>query len=82
MADRRSADDRRLRAGDRPIDAVAAPFVMAQVNGLFGTEGLAVTIGAVANSQEAITRVSSGTSTVPMATPTMPSGSSINRLAK
>ena len=31
---------------DRPIDAVAAPFVMAQVNGLFGAEGLAVTIGA------------------------------------
>jgi NitT/TauT family transport system substrate-binding protein len=47
---------------DRPIDAVAAPFVMAQVNGLFGNEGLAVTIGAAATSQDAIARVTSGTS--------------------
>ena len=28
---------------DRPIDAGAAPFVLAAVNGLFGSEGLAVT---------------------------------------
>jgi NitT/TauT family transport system substrate-binding protein len=47
---------------DRPIDAVAAPFVMAQVNGLFGKEDLAVTIGAATNSQEAIARVTSGSS--------------------
>jgi NitT/TauT family transport system substrate-binding protein len=46
----------------RPMDAVAAPFVMAQAGGLFGAEGLAVTIGASANSQEAIARVASGAS--------------------
>jgi NitT/TauT family transport system substrate-binding protein len=45
---------------NRPIDAVAAPFVMAQVGGLFSAEGLAVTINAVANSQEAIAKVASG----------------------
>ena len=45
---------------DRPIDAVAAPFVMAQVNGLFAGEGLAVTIGAATSSQDAIARVTSG----------------------
>src|SRR6187399_3144670 len=28
---------------DRPIDAAAAPFVMAAASGLFGAEGLAVT---------------------------------------
>ena len=47
---------------DRPIDAVAAPFVMAQVNGLFAKEGLAVTIGAAAGSQDVIARVTSGSS--------------------
>lgn len=47
---------------DRPIDAVAAPFVMAQVGGLFSAEGLAVTTSAAANSQEAIARVASGAS--------------------
>jgi len=47
---------------DRPIDAVAAAFVMAQVNGLFGNEGLAVTIGAAASSPDAIARVTSGSS--------------------
>jgi NitT/TauT family transport system substrate-binding protein len=46
----------------RQMDAVAAPFVMAQAGGLFGAEGLAVTIGAAANSQEAIARVASGAS--------------------
>ena len=35
-----------------------------------------------ADPRRAAARVSSGTSTVPMATPTMPSGSSIRRLAK
>lgn len=47
---------------DRPLDAVGSPFVMAQVNGLFGNEGLAVTIGATTSSQDAIARVTSGTS--------------------
>src|SRR5215831_8251290 len=46
----------------RPMDAVAAPFVMAQAGGLFGAEGLAVTIGASANSPDAIARVASGAS--------------------
>jgi NitT/TauT family transport system substrate-binding protein len=47
---------------DRPIDAVAAPFVMAQVGGLFSAEGLAVSTHAAANSAEAIARVVSGAS--------------------
>ncbi len=47
---------------DRPIDAVAAPFVMAQANGLFSGEGLAVTIGAATSSLDAIARVMAGTS--------------------
>src|SRR5262245_1471095 len=49
---------------NRPIDAVAAPFVMAQVGGLFSAEGLSVTTNAVANSQEAIARVASGASEI------------------
>jgi NitT/TauT family transport system substrate-binding protein len=47
---------------DRPIDAVAAPFVMAQVNGLFSAEGLAFTMNSAAGAQEAIARVASGSS--------------------
>lgn len=47
---------------DRPIDAVAAPFVMAQESGLFGTEGLSVTASAAPNAQEALARVATGAS--------------------
>ncbi len=47
---------------DRPIDAVAAPFVMAQANGLFAAEELNVTMGAANGAHEAIARVSSGAS--------------------
>jgi NitT/TauT family transport system substrate-binding protein len=47
---------------DRPIDAVAAPLVMAQSGGLFSAEGLAVTISAGTSAQETIARVSSGAS--------------------
>jgi NitT/TauT family transport system substrate-binding protein len=47
---------------NRPIDAVAAPFVMAQTGGLFSAEGLSVTINAAADSHEAIARVTSGAS--------------------
>lgn len=47
---------------DRPIDAVAAPFVTAQAGGLFSAEGLAVTISAAASTQDAIARVTSGAS--------------------
>src|SRR5262245_34664259 len=48
----------------RPITAGAAPFVMAQVGGLFSAEGLSGTTNAVANSQEAIARVASGASEI------------------
>src|SRR5690349_14178525 len=47
---------------DRPVDAVAAPFVMAQAGGLFSAEGLNVTISAVNGAQDAIARISSGAS--------------------
>ena len=47
---------------DRPIDAVAAPFVMARANGLFAAEELNVTMGAANGAHEAIARVSSGAS--------------------
>jgi NitT/TauT family transport system substrate-binding protein len=47
---------------DRPIDAGAAPFVMASSAGLFGAEGLAVNINIASGSPDAIARVASGTS--------------------
>jgi NitT/TauT family transport system substrate-binding protein len=47
---------------DRPIDAVAAPFVMAAANGLFGTEGLNVNINIASGSTDAIAKVAAGTS--------------------
>ena len=47
---------------DRPIDAVAAPFVMATAGGLFGAEGLTVTTNIASGSQDAIARVAAGTS--------------------
>ncbi|MBT1514542.1 ABC transporter substrate-binding protein [Bradyrhizobium sp. SRL28] len=47
---------------DRPIDAAAAPFVMAAAGGLFGAEALAVTINIASGSQDAIARVAAGTS--------------------
>jgi NitT/TauT family transport system substrate-binding protein len=47
---------------DRPIDAVAAPFVMAATAGLFAAEGLAVTTNVAAGSRDAIARVAAGTS--------------------
>ena len=47
---------------DRPIDAVAAPFVMAATNGLFSAEGLAVTTNIASGSPDAIARVAAGTS--------------------
>jgi NitT/TauT family transport system substrate-binding protein len=47
---------------DRPIDAVAAPFVMAAANGLFGAEGLNVNINIASGSTDAIARVAAGTS--------------------
>jgi NitT/TauT family transport system substrate-binding protein len=47
---------------DRPIDAAAAPFLMAATSGLFGAEGLAVTINSSNGPAEAIARVAAGTS--------------------
>ena len=47
---------------DRPIDASAAPFVLAANRGLFGAEGLAVNTNIASGSPEAIARVASGTS--------------------
>jgi len=52
---------------NRPINAVAAPFVMAQVGGLFSAEGLAVSINAAASSQEAIAKVAAGSSEIALA---------------
>jgi NitT/TauT family transport system substrate-binding protein len=47
---------------DRPIDAAAAPLVMAASGGLFTAEGLAVTINIASGSSDAIARVAAGTS--------------------
>jgi NitT/TauT family transport system substrate-binding protein len=47
---------------DRPIDAAAAPFVMATAGGLFSAEGLAVTTNVASGSPDAIARVAAGTS--------------------
>jgi NitT/TauT family transport system substrate-binding protein len=47
---------------DRPIEAGAAPFVVASVRGLFGAEGLTVTTNIAGGSPEAIARVASGAS--------------------
>jgi NitT/TauT family transport system substrate-binding protein len=47
---------------DRPIDAGAAPFVLAATSGLFGAEGLAVTTNVASGSPDAIARVAEGSS--------------------
>jgi NitT/TauT family transport system substrate-binding protein len=47
---------------DRPIEAGAAPFVVASVRGLFGAEGLSVTTNIANGSPEAIARVATGAS--------------------
>lgn len=47
---------------DRPVDAAVSPIVMAGVAGLFSAEGLTVTTNIAAGSQEAIARVSAGSS--------------------
>jgi NitT/TauT family transport system substrate-binding protein len=47
---------------DRPINAGAAPFVLAASRGLFGSEGLAVTINIANGSPDAIERVAGGAS--------------------
>ena len=62
-----AADDRRQPIAiqftlDRPVDAVAAPFVMAGVSGRFSSEGLAVTTNIASGSLDAIARVAAGSS--------------------
>jgi NitT/TauT family transport system substrate-binding protein len=47
---------------DRPVNASAAPVVLAMTDGLFASEGLAVTTDVAAGSPEAIARVAAGTS--------------------
>ncbi len=47
---------------DRPLDAAAAPFVMASVGGLFSAEGLAVGTNVATSSADAIARVADGSS--------------------
>ena len=47
---------------DRPLDASAAPFVVAASRGLFGAEGLAVATNIAGGSPGAIARVASGAS--------------------
>jgi NitT/TauT family transport system substrate-binding protein len=47
---------------DRPIDASAAPFVLASSRGLFGSEGLAVTTHIASGWPDAIARVAAGDS--------------------
>ncbi len=47
---------------DRPINAADAPFVLAATDGLYSSEGLAVTINVANGSPEAIARVAAGSS--------------------
>jgi NitT/TauT family transport system substrate-binding protein len=47
---------------DRPLDAGAAPFVLAASDGLFASEGLVVTTDSASGSPDAIARVAAGSS--------------------
>jgi NitT/TauT family transport system substrate-binding protein len=47
---------------DRPIDAGAAPFVLAAARGSFSSEGLSVNTNIATGSPDGITRVAAGTS--------------------
>ncbi len=47
---------------DRPIDASAAPFLMAAASGSFGSEGLAVNTNIATGTSDAISRVAAGSS--------------------
>jgi len=47
---------------DRPLDAAAAPFVMATVGGLFSAEGLAVGTNVATSPADALARVADGAS--------------------
>ena len=67
MAESRAAGETRPPVAiqfslDRPIDASAAPFVLAASRGLFFSEGLAVNIHIASGSPDGIARVAAGTS--------------------
>jgi NitT/TauT family transport system substrate-binding protein len=49
---------------DRPLDASAAPFVLASTRGLFRTEGLAVATNIAGTPSDAIARVASGSTDI------------------
>jgi len=52
---------------DRPVDAIAAPFLLAAARGLYRAENLAVTTTIAAGSKETIARVASGVSDMALA---------------
>jgi NitT/TauT family transport system substrate-binding protein len=52
---------------DRPVDAIAAPFVLAATRGLYRAENLSVAINVAAGSRETIARVASGASDLALA---------------
>jgi NitT/TauT family transport system substrate-binding protein len=52
---------------DRPIDAVAAPFLLATTKGLYSAENLVVSANVAAGSKETIARVASGASDMALA---------------
>ena len=52
---------------DRPIDAVAAPFVLALTKGFYAAEGVSVTTNVAGGSVDAIARVAAGTSDLALA---------------
>ncbi|MET0969894.1 MAG: ABC transporter substrate-binding protein [Tardiphaga sp.] len=52
---------------DRPIDAIAAPFVLAGTRGLYRAENLNVATNVAAGSRETIARIASGASDVALA---------------
>jgi NitT/TauT family transport system substrate-binding protein len=52
---------------DHPIDALAAPFVLANTRGLFREAGLSVTTTATTGTREAIAKVASGASDLALA---------------
>jgi NitT/TauT family transport system substrate-binding protein len=67
VGDSRAADQARQPIAiqfslDRPINAGAAPFVLASSRGLFGAEGLAVATNIASGSPQAIARVADGSS--------------------
>lgn len=52
---------------DRPVDAIAAPFVLAATRGLYRAENLNVAIQVATGSKDTITRVASGATDIAVA---------------